>query len=75
MAAAFAGWAAMDSMRIQAGLETSWVGLKERISFYSWHVWFIVLAVTLLRRHLAAARPDRVAARGVAGATSSRTAL
>lgn len=29
---------------------TPWVGLIERVSFYSWHVWFIVLAIVLLRR-------------------------
>ena len=63
IAVAFAGWAAMDSALIQAGLETPWVGLKERVSFYSWHVWFIVFAVWLMKR--------RSAARAAASATSS----
>jgi hypothetical protein len=55
---AFGGWAAMEAGRIEAGLATPWVGVKERISFYSWHVWFIVLALTLLRQRLTA-RADR----------------
>lgn len=46
----YAGWAAMDTGRIGAGLATPWVGLRERISFYSWHLWFIVLALVLLRQ-------------------------
>jgi hypothetical protein len=41
----FGGWAAMDAGRIEAGLATPWVGVIERISFYSWHLWFIVLAL------------------------------
>jgi hypothetical membrane protein len=51
---AFAGWAAMDATRIEEGLATPWVGVKERISFYSWHLWFIVLALVLLRQRRAA---------------------
>ena len=46
----FAGWAGMDAGRIEAGLATPWVGFRERISFYSWHLWFIVLALMVLRR-------------------------
>lgn len=49
----FAGWAAMDAGRIEAGAATPWVGVIERVSFYSWHVWFIVLAVVLLRKRKA----------------------
>jgi Protein of unknown function (DUF998) len=45
----FAGWAGMDAGRIGAGLTTPWVGFIERISFYSWHLWFIVLALILFR--------------------------
>ena len=48
---AFASWSAMDAGAIEQGLATPWVGIKERISFYSWHLWFIVLALTLLSRH------------------------
>ena len=43
----FAAWAAMDAGRIEAGLATPWVGVIERISFYSWHLWFILLALRL----------------------------
>jgi hypothetical protein len=46
----FAGWAGMQSARIEAGLSTPWVGVIERISFYSWHLWFIMLALLLFRR-------------------------
>lgn len=35
---------------IEAGLETPWVGVIERVSFYSWHLWFMVLALRLSRR-------------------------
>lgn len=45
----FGGWAAMDAGRIEAGVATPWVGVIERVSFYSWHVWFMVLAFVLLR--------------------------
>lgn len=46
----FAVWAATDAERIEAGVATPWVGVIERVSFYSWHVWFMVLAVALLRK-------------------------
>lgn len=46
----FGGWAAMDAGRIEAGLATPWVGVIERISFYSWHLWFILLAHRLALR-------------------------
>lgn len=46
----FAAWAAKDAGRIEAGLETPWVGVIERVSFYSWHLWFIALALRLSRR-------------------------
>lgn len=48
---AFASWSAVDAGAIEQGLATPWVGIKERISFYSWHLWFIVLALALLIRH------------------------
>ncbi len=47
---AFGGWAATYAGRAQAVLATPWVGVIERVSFYSWHLWFIVLAVMLLRQ-------------------------
>jgi hypothetical protein len=45
----FGGWSAMEIGRVEAGLPTPWVGVKERIYWYSYQLWFIVLAVTLLR--------------------------
>jgi hypothetical protein len=48
---AFAGWSAMNAAAIEQGLATPWVGIKERICFYSWHLWYIVLSLTLLSRH------------------------
>jgi hypothetical protein len=57
---AFGGWSAMYAGRAQAGLATPWVGGIERVSFYSWHLWFIVLALTLLRQ-----RPRSGAEQGV----------
>jgi Protein of unknown function (DUF998) len=47
----FAGWTGRQAYAIEAGMPTPWVGFIERISFYSWHLWFIVLALILLRRH------------------------
>jgi len=46
----FAAWAAIDIGRIEASLAIPWVGVKERISFYAWHLWFSVLASVLLRQ-------------------------
>lgn len=45
----FGGWSAMEIPQVEAGLETPWVGVKERIYWYSYQLWFIVLAITLLR--------------------------
>ena len=47
---AFGAWTGMDGPRIAQGLSTPWVGVKERISVYSYQLWFLALAVTLLRR-------------------------
>jgi NADH:ubiquinone oxidoreductase subunit H len=47
---AFGAWSGMDATRIEAGLPTPWVGARERIFWYAYQVWFIVLAVTMLRR-------------------------
>ena len=46
---AFGGWSAREIPRVEAGLPTPWVGLKERIYWYSYQVWFIALALKLLR--------------------------
>lgn len=45
----FGGWSAMEIPRVEAGLATPWVGVKERIYWYSYQLWFAVLAMTLLR--------------------------
>jgi len=47
---AFGGWSVMEVPRVEAGLPTPWVGVKERIYWYAYQLWFIVLAVTLLRQ-------------------------
>ena len=54
---AFAAWAVMDSPRIEAGLPTPWVGVKERIFWYAYQLWFTVLALTLLRQQPGAGEP------------------
>lgn len=45
----FGGWSAMDIPRVEAGLPTPWVGVKERIYWYAYQLWYVVLAVKLLR--------------------------
>jgi hypothetical protein len=45
----FGGWSAMEIPRVEEGLPTPWVGVKERIYWYSYQLWYIVLAVKLLR--------------------------
>ncbi len=52
----------MDSVRIEQGPATPWVGAKERISLYGWRLWFVVLALKLLRQR-AAPRPCDLQAR------------
>jgi hypothetical membrane protein len=47
----FGGWSTMDIPRVETGLPTPWVGVKERIYWYSYQLWFIVLALTLLRKN------------------------
>lgn len=45
----FGGWSAMEIPRVEAGLPTPWVGVKERIYWYAYQIWYIVLAIKLLR--------------------------
>jgi hypothetical protein len=47
---AFGAWSGMEAPRIEAGLATPWVGVKERIFWYAYQLWFIALALTLLRQ-------------------------
>jgi hypothetical protein len=46
----FGAWAGTYAGRVEQGLATPWVGVIERISFYSWHLRFIGLALVVLRR-------------------------
>lgn len=45
----FGTWSALDAPRVEAGLATPWLGVKERVFWYAYQLWFAVLAVTLLR--------------------------
>lgn len=45
---AFGAWSGMEAPRIEAGLATPWVGVKERIFWYAYQLWFMVLALRLL---------------------------
>jgi len=47
---AFGAWSGMDAPYIEAGLSTHWLGVKERIMWYSYQIWFIVLALKLLQQ-------------------------
>jgi len=58
LALAFGAWAASAAPRIERGLATPWVGVIERIFWYGYQSWFIVLAFTLLRRQRAGAVED-----------------
>lgn len=54
----FGAWSAMEAPRIEAGLATPWVGVKERIFWYAYQLWFLVLAVTLLREQTGTGHVD-----------------
>jgi len=45
----FLAWSGMDAPRIEAGLPTPWVGVKDRIGWYAYQLWFLVLTLALLR--------------------------
>jgi hypothetical protein len=47
---AFGAWAGLDGARVAQGLPTPWIGVRERISAYSYQLWFAGLALTLLRQ-------------------------
>lgn len=47
---AFGALSGMDAPRIQANLPTPWVGVWERINAAAFVLWFVVLAIALLRR-------------------------
>lgn len=46
----FGAWSGMDSPFVEAGLPTPWLGVKERIMWYSYQLWFIVLSIRLLQQ-------------------------
>jgi len=46
----FGAWSGTDAPLIEAGLATPWAGVKERIFWYAYQLWFAVLALTLLRQ-------------------------
>jgi pimeloyl-ACP methyl ester carboxylesterase len=58
LALGFGAWAVSEFRQIEQGLTTQWVGLKERIFWYGYQSWFIVLALTLLRGQRAARAED-----------------
>ena len=49
LALGFGLWAVLEVPMIDQGLATPWIGVKERIFWYGYQSWFIVLAVALLR--------------------------
>jgi len=46
---AFGVWAGVDGSRLAEGLETPWLGVKERISVYAYQAWIGVLAIVVMR--------------------------
>ncbi|ODS99910.1 MAG: hypothetical protein ABS52_19440 [Gemmatimonadetes bacterium SCN 70-22] len=46
---AFGAWSGSAAPRIEAGLDTPWTGAAERIFWYAYQLWFLVLAIVLLR--------------------------
>jgi hypothetical membrane protein len=48
LALGFGVWAALEVPRIEQGMATPWVGVKERIFWYGYQSWFIGLALRLL---------------------------
>lgn len=43
-------WSAMDIPQVEQGLPTPWLGVKERVFWYGYQSWYIVLALMLLRQ-------------------------
>lgn len=63
----FGGWSAMEIHRVEAGLPTPWVGVKERIYWYSYQLWYIVLSIKLLREPRASSETKSGRGDGVEG--------
>ena len=49
----FGMWSSLDVSRVGQGLATPWLGVRERIFWYAYQSWFIVLAIVLLRQKVA----------------------
>jgi hypothetical membrane protein len=47
---AFGVWSTLDVARVEQGLVTPWLGVKERIFWYAYQAWYVVLALSLLRQ-------------------------
>lgn len=45
---AFGVWSGMSAPDVAAGLPTPWLGVKERIFWYTYQLWYAVLALRLL---------------------------
>ncbi len=60
MVVGFGGWSSSTIAAIGEGLETPWVGVIERVFWYSYQLWFAVFAVTLLRRRHGPTPPEVV---------------
>ena len=54
LALGFGAWAGLEAPRIEQGLATPWVGVKERIFWYGYQSWYIVLALRLLCKRVEA---------------------
>jgi hypothetical membrane protein len=50
LALGFGAWSAMEIPHVEQGVATPWLGVKERIFWYSYQSWYVVLALTLLRQ-------------------------
>ena len=46
----FGMWSTLDVPRVEQALATPWLGVRERIFWYTYQSWFIGLAVVLLRK-------------------------
>ena len=49
LALGFGAWAVSEALQIEQGLATPWIGVKERIFWYGYQSWYIVLALNLLK--------------------------
>ncbi|MFZ5724704.1 MAG: DUF998 domain-containing protein [Pseudomonadota bacterium] len=45
----FGLWSGLDAPDIEAGLATPWLGVRERIFWYAYQLWFAVFALALVR--------------------------